>query len=108
MIPERVESNMKPVKGHLIESDFFRWPTQDERLRESTGLHVICVTGYKGQVSFSNSIRTSWVERAFESDEGRFIETRNSVYSVDMDDTMWKVLQNELKHEKLDVERMKK
>lgn len=103
----RIETKEKPIKGHIIEADFFRWPTIDPVLREPTGRHIICVTGYTGRVSFSNSLRTSWVENVYETPIGRFIETRNSIYRVDMKDTSWKVLQDEMKHENLDVEKMR-
>lgn len=104
----RVESKDKPIKGHILKADFFRWPTNDERLREPSGMHVVCVTGYRDHVGFNNSIRTSWVEKLHETSIGRFVETRNSMYRVDMSDVNWKVLQDEMKHELLDVERMKK
>lgn len=104
----RLASEDKPIKGHILSADFFRWPTNDERLREPTGLHVICVTGYKDRISPTATIRTSWVEKLIENELGRFVETRNSIYRVDMNDTDWKVLHDEMKHEKLDVERMKR
>ena len=108
MIPKRVPSDQKPLRANLIKADFFRWPTTDQETKEPTGRHVICVTGYRGVIMHHNSVRTSWVERLFETEEGRFVETRNSRYGVDLDDTLWKLLHDEMKHELLDVERMKK
>lgn len=93
--------DQKPIKGNILAAHCFRWETAEPKF-------VVCVTGFIGHISYSNSIRTSWVEATFEKDGKRFIETRNSVYQVDMDNTTWKVLQDELKHADLDVERMKR
>lgn len=98
----RLSSESKPLRGTIIEADFFQWPTKDKKF-------VLCVTGYLNHVSQSNSIRTSWIEKTIETEDGElYIETRNSKYRVEpADDQMWNLLKDNLKHENLDVERMK-
>lgn len=98
---ERVESSKKPLKGLIGHADFFPWETEN-------GKFVLCVTGFLGgEVRMNNQIRTSWVEKAYSRDGKRFVETRNSIYEVVMNDAIWKTLHDQLKHENLDVERMK-
>lgn len=102
MIPERISSSEKPLKGTILEADVLQWPSKTNKEK-----FVVCVTGYKNRVSFSNTIRTSWVEKTYEKDGKRFAETRNSIYEIKMSDINFKVLNDLLKHEHLDVERMK-
>lgn len=100
MIPERIKSNQKPLKGTILEADILQWPTKNEKF-------IICIVGFKDRFSYSNSIRTSWVEKVYENDGKRFVETRNSLYEIVMIDTTFKVLNDLMKHENLDVERMR-
>lgn len=98
---------MKPIKGRILKAQAMQWPTSKKE-DANPDLFVLCVTGYINHVAMGNGIRTSFVLKTIESENGdRMIETRNSMYHIECSDIDWKVINDLMKDANLDVERMK-